>query len=124
MRGAHTTTTDRPTEIDEGLWVVVSADSHRVGAAEQLREACLHALDRGAEHLAVDVTASRTLSAELKDVLASASDVLRARGGSLVIWAREHGSRDPIVLSVDDKDNEGVEAVAARLRVTTREERS
>ena len=121
MRDAHMTTTDCPTEIDEGFWVVVSTDSHRVDAAEQLREACLHALDRGAEHLVVDVTASRTLSVELKDVLASASDVLRARGGSLVIWAREPGSREPIVLSVDD---EGVEAVAARLQVTTREERS
>lgn len=117
MPKVHTKTNDRSTEIDTGFWVVVGADSHTEACAERLRDACLHALDRGAQNLAVDVSATRTLSAALIDVLVSASDVVRARGGSLVLWACRNEFGDPIVLIVS---GDGKEAAIAQLRATNR----
>ena len=84
--------------------------------AANLRDACLHVLDRGAEHLAIDVSESVPLPSDIIEVISSASDVVRARGGSRV-WARRSGPRGPLMVEVGD---EGVEH-AARVLCTARE---
>jgi hypothetical protein len=106
-----------PVELGEGYWKVAAGD--RDGAApDRLRRACLQALDRGAESLAVDLTGSLPLSPGLVDVLVSADEVVRARGGTLALWA--HGTRGALVVRVAA---DGVEAAAERLDLMERRSR-
>ena len=80
---AHTHVTLTPIEIGPGLWVLVPGANLDDEAAEELRSACIEAIDRGALTLVVDLGAVRQISLDALDVLASASSSLLARGGRL-----------------------------------------
>ena len=100
-------------EVENGFWIVNGPKAYGPDAAHELRNACLHALDRGAEHIAVDLTRVREPSSALLDVLASAEEVLSARGGTLTLWAR-HGSRpNVVILKIGEK---GLETAVDSMR--------
>lgn len=80
---ARTHVTLTPIEIGPGLWLLVPGANLDDEAAEELRSACIEALDRGALTLVVDLSTVRQISLEALDVLASASSSLLARGGRL-----------------------------------------
>ncbi len=92
----------RPIEIGAGLWALVPGGKLDDEAAEELRDACVEALDRGAETLVVDLTAVTAIGLEALDVLAACSSSLLACGG--LLWlAGGNDEHDAIELApVDD----------------------
>jgi hypothetical protein len=70
-------------EIGREMWVVVPPSTISAVAEEELRDALVSALDRGARNLVIDFANVGEISREAADVLSSVAQTLIARGGCL-----------------------------------------
>jgi hypothetical protein len=77
-------------EVARRVWVVVPESVLDARGTDELRDALIGALDRGALNLVVDLTAVTEISQGALEVLGTVSETLRARGG--LLWLATMGA--------------------------------
>lgn len=72
-------------EIADVHWIRVRSDDLDPAASREIRQACLHALERGITDIVIELTAVAHFCAEGIDALEAAAEELRAKHGILTL---------------------------------------
>jgi hypothetical protein len=102
-------------QMEADAWLVDCPMDISAGEAiENLRDACLGALDRGALTLVVVLRGTRSLSLDALEVLAVVSEILAAREGRLWLACPRRGSNGSYhLLTFEDGDRSAFEHAIA-----------
>jgi anti-anti-sigma regulatory factor len=72
-------------ELDDMHWIRVRAADLDLDASREIRQACLHALERGVTDIVIELTGVVHVCAEGIDALEAAADELGAKHGTLTL---------------------------------------
>ncbi len=79
-------------ELNGVHWIRARSGELDLEASREIRQACLHCLERGVSDIVIELTGVEHVSAEGLDALEAAADELRAKHGTLSLAARHHES--------------------------------